>query len=49
MLESELFGHEPGAFPGAVSRREGLLEMADGGTLFLDEISALPGSAQIIV
>ncbi len=47
MLESELFGHEPGAFPGAVSRREGLLEMADGGTLFLDEISALPGSAQI--
>jgi len=45
-LESELFGHEPGAFPGAVARREGRLERADGGTLFLDEISEIPLGAQ---
>src|SRR3990172_11633354 len=46
-LESELFGHEPGAFPGAVARREGRLEKADGGTLFLDEISEIPLGAQV--
>jgi DNA-binding NtrC family response regulator len=46
VLESELFGHEKGAFTGAVSRKKGLFEMADNGTLFLDEISNAPAQLQ---
>lgn len=42
LIESEFFGHERGAFTGAVSRREGRFSLADGGTLFLDEIGELP-------
>jgi transcriptional regulator with PAS, ATPase and Fis domain len=47
VLESELFGHERGAFTGATATRKGRFEMADGGTLFLDEIGDLPLSAQV--
>ena len=42
LIESELFGHERGAFTGAVTRREGRFSLADGGTIFLDEIGELP-------
>ncbi|HEV3258595.1 MAG TPA: sigma 54-interacting transcriptional regulator [Gemmataceae bacterium] len=47
LVESELFGHEKGAFSGAIARRQGRFELADGGTLFLDEIGELPAEAQV--
>jgi transcriptional regulator with PAS, ATPase and Fis domain len=47
LMESEIFGHEKGAFTGAESRRAGCFEIADKGTLFLDEIGEMPQGLQV--
>src|SRR5208337_2051162 len=47
IIESELFGHEKGAFTGAIAMRKGRFEIAHGGTIFLDEIGDIPPSTQI--
>jgi DNA-binding NtrC family response regulator len=47
LIESELFGHEKGAFTGAIQQRKGRFELADGGTIFLDEISEMPLATQV--
>ena len=46
-IDSELFGHEKGAFTGATSNRSGYFEVADGGTIFLDEVGELPLTTQV--
>jgi two-component system response regulator HydG len=47
LIESELFGHEKGAFTGAIQQRKGRFELADGGSIFLDEISEMPPPTQV--
>ena len=47
LVDSELFGHEKGAFTGAIAQKRGRFERADGGTIFLDEISELPPQVQV--
>lgn len=47
LLESEIFGHEKGAFTGAAERRQGCFELADGGTLFLDEVAEMQSATQV--
>ncbi len=46
-IDSELFGHEKGAFTGATATRKGYFEVADGGTIFLDEVGELPLQTQV--